>query len=349
MLLRILTLVSLSVFASTAAESCIIPTGAVLRVALAPGSPRSAKPNAVLTGSIRQPVYAGPCRALPAESKVRAVVEGTGLKVEIGPVAFRGSVVRFAKQKHAAAAAKPGPTERVLLLRVDEPVAAAGTLLPTVERGTIAAGTQVRVALESAVGSKRSKTGDPVRAVLLEPILSDGNVLVPPGTVVHGTLAAAKRARRPYRAGGVRISFQSLDVAANRAVSVPLAISAGELAGGARVDGEGGVTGSALTKKRALINLGIAYATGKILDDVIEESAKAALTAAVAGSAETAARYVGLAAGTAVFLLHRGREVQLEPHTELTLSFSRAIEMRPDPPSATSVSRPPVEPAAPLR
>jgi len=95
----------------------------------------------------------------------------------------------------------------------------------------------------------------------------------PPGErLVSGTVSQAKPPRRLYRAGSLRLSFQS---------------------------DEGTITGSALTKKRALVNLGISYA----------------------------ARYVGLGAGLAVFLLQRGREVKVEPHTELVLTFSRPVEI----------------------
>ena len=214
-----------------------------------------------------------------------------------------------------------------MLLRVESGVAMSGLEMASLPSGTIAAGTQARVALAAGVTSKRSRPGDAVEARLLEPLMSGDKVLVPAGAIVRGALSEAKRARRPYRAGGLRISFQSLQVSGERTVNAPLAVAAGDLSGGARIDKEGGITGSALTKKRALINLGIAYATGKILDDLIEEGAKAALSATVAGSAETAARYAGLAAGAAVFLMHRGREVKLDPETELVLTFSRAVEI----------------------
>ena len=116
--------------------------------------------------------------------------------------------------------------------------------------------------------------------------MSGGNVVVPEGALIEGAIANARRARRPYRAGGLRLNFHSIQFPGGRAVIVPMNITGARLSGGARVDAEGAITGSALTRKRALINLAIAYATGKILDDVIEEGAKAALGAAVAGSAE---------------------------------------------------------------
>ncbi len=76
------------------------------------------------------------------------------------------------------------------------------------------------------------------------------------------------------------------------------------------------------------LNAGVAYLTGKVLDDMLEEGAKAAMGAAVAGSAATAARYVGLASGAFVFLMHRGRDVSLGPQTQLELTFSRDVHIQ---------------------
>ena len=63
-----------------------------------------------------------------------------------------------------------------------------------------------------------------------------------------------------------------------------------------------------------------------------EESAKAVMGAVVAGSAATAARYVGLTSGALVFLLHRGRDVSLDAYTELELTLSREVYIPSRPP-----------------
>lgn len=46
-----------------------------------------------------------------------------------------------------------------------------------------------------------------------------------------------------------------------------------------------------------LLQIGVSYATGKILDDLMEEGIKGAAGAAAAGTAATAARYTSLAVG----------------------------------------------------
>jgi hypothetical protein len=141
----------------------------------------------------------------------------------------------------------------------------------------------------------------------------------------EGIVTRSKRARRMYRSGGLRLSFQSLRLSPGRVVDSPATIAAGDFAGAANFDEEGGLTGGALDRKRALLDIGVAYLTGKIVDDLFEEGVKAVLGVAVAGSAATAARYIGLTTGTLFFLMHRGRDVRVESHTELELIFSRDV------------------------
>ncbi len=185
----------------------------------------------------------------------------------------------------------------------------------------------MRVELSAAVSSSKNRAGDIIHARVMEPVIVGGQVVVPEGTVFDGVVTQSRRAPRMYRSGRLRLSFQSLQMA-GAVAGVPATLSAGEFGSTANLDAEGGLTGGALDRKRALVNAGVAYLTGKILDDALEESAKAVMGIAVAGSAATAARYVGLTSCTLVFLLHRGRDVSLGAHTELELTFSRDVHIQ---------------------
>ena len=90
------------------------------------------------------------------------------------------------------------------------------------------------------------------------------------------------------------------------------------------MDAEGGISGGPAGKARMLIDVGAAYATGKILDDLLEEGLKWGFGPAISGSAATAARYVGLGAGGVLLLLQRGRDVNLPAYSELELTIARA-------------------------
>ena len=106
-----------------------------------------------------------------------------------------------------------------------------------------------------------------------------------------------KPSRRLHRSGRFRVAFQQI----SGGPAITAALSALDPAEKTqlRVDSEGAVTGGPQSKAKMLVQLGVSYVTGKIVDDLMEEGIKAALGAAVAGSAATAARYTSLAIGTA--------------------------------------------------
>ena len=69
----------------------------------------------------------------------------------------------------------------------------------------------LQTSLEESLTSAKNKVGDPIRAVVVEPVLNpDGSVAVPQGAVVQGTITKAKRARRFALAGDLRFNFNQL-------------------------------------------------------------------------------------------------------------------------------------------
>lgn len=190
------------------------------------------------------------------------------------------------------------------------------------------AAVSVRVDLLTPLSSAKNREGDLVRAQAVEPVLVNGQAILPAGTVFEGVVAQSKRAQRPYRSGRMRLSSSSLLLPSGQLAQIVVTPTAGQFVNATRLDAEGEFTG-ALNRKQALLNLVVAYLAGKIFDDLIEEGAKAALGAAVSGSAATAARYVGLGVGTFVFLMHRGHEGSLASQTELQLTFVREARIRP--------------------
>ena len=362
MMFLLRAVVILTVVCECAAADCVLRGGSVLRVVLA--EKVTPKPDAILTGQLDRPVYNGACQALPQGVRVRAVVARIekqhakhaafawvarlngaeaippsvilrSAQVELADgttVPLAAHFVRLASERHREAGAKPQrDRRRVLLLESDGPMsvpASAPDSHPPAD-GVVPAGTAVRVDLAGPIHSGRTRVGDVLQARVAEPVVIDGHTVVPEGAMIEAVIAQARGARRMYRPGHVRLSFRSLLLPNGRHAEVSLSTSAGELSHATRFDAEGGLTGGPASRKRMLLNLGVAYATGKVLDDLVEEGAKAALGAAVAGSAATAARYVGLGTGALAFLLHRGHDVTLDPHTELELTFSRDLDLRP--------------------
>jgi hypothetical protein len=361
--LLILGVLSLGLSSAQGAE-CVAPAGTALRVVLPAAASLKPAAGAVVEGELGRSVYSGVCEALPSGSKVRAVVERVDKprvtpvwgwlrwwagarsapatltlgKVEITPPGqpartVPAQFVRLAVERHleAGKGMRRGDRQKVLLMTLSEPLRSPGTDTGTklAADGVIGSGTRVRVDLVTELHTARSRSGDVVQLRVAEPVTAGGAVLVPEGAIFEGVILRARRAARPYRAGRLRLSLQALRLPAGQRYAASVTPTAGAFAGATNMDSEGGLSGGAIDRKRAVLNAGLAYITGKILDDLLEEGAKGAIGVAAAGSAETAGRYVGLAAGAVVFLMHRGREVTLGPHTEMELTFARELRIAP--------------------
>ena len=299
-------------------------------------------------GRLARPIFSGACQAIPQDARVRAVVErveGRGIgavtygvlkrlvgasnkrgRVTLGSItvdvpgggtaAVHARLLRMETVRQLAASDRRLPAERsrLLLLEVMEPleVPHITDAVAPVSNGSIPAGTSVRVDLITSLHTGKNRIGDVFQARVVEPVLVGNHLAIPEGAVFEGIVSQAKRAGRPYRSGRMRLSFQTFRLPGGQPIEIAVSATGGALAHSITMDAEGGLHGGPLDRKQALINIGVAYATGKFLDDMIEESAKAALGAAVAGSAATVARYVGLSAGTVMFLMHRGRDVSLD-------------------------------------
>ena len=100
-----------------------------------------------------------------------------------------------------------------------------------------------------------------------------------------------------------------------------------------RVDGEGVVSGGPASRGKMLIQLGVSYLTGKVLDDLMEEGIKAGFVTVATGTAATVARYTSLAVGTTLFILQRGRDASLPAYSPVELSLIRPVELRLTSPS----------------
>ncbi len=77
-----------------------------------------------------------------------------------------------------------------------------------------APGSIVHARLLTSVDSERSKPGDKIEAALEQPLFSsDHKVVLPEGTLVEGTVVVAKKAGWFHRAGRLRFTFQSVELA----------------------------------------------------------------------------------------------------------------------------------------
>jgi hypothetical protein len=145
---------------------------------------------------------------------------------------------------------------------------------------------------------------------------------------MEGEIVHCKRPRRLRRAGQMRLAFGKVNLPDGGALELTAAVNTLEALRDSRMtlDAEGTIRAGAATKKRAALDLGLAYVVGKVADDVLEEGVKAGASAVAAGSVATVARYVGIAAGAAFFFAHRGPDVALPEYAELEIVLTRREE-----------------------
>lgn len=153
-------------------------------------------------------------------------------------------------------------------------------------RVTIPAGTEMRVRLESNVGSDISSTRDTVRGRLAQGIVVNGQTVVPSGSQLTGIVVDAKEAGKVKGRGRISLRFTSLT--------------------SARTDDDYRISTRTWTKvapsgkEKDAATIALPAAGGAIIGAVTGGGKGAAVGAAIGGGA-----------GTAVVLSTRGKDVRL--------------------------------------
>jgi len=65
-----------------------------------------------------------------------------------------------------------------------------------IERPMLPAGSLIRVRLKTTLSDKTNKTGDPFTALVIEPVVGNGEEIIPAGSVVNGHVAFVKESGR---------------------------------------------------------------------------------------------------------------------------------------------------------
>ena len=188
--------------------------------------------------------------------------------------------------------------------RVEPPaaVAAARTAeVPVYREFILPAGTTLPLELKSTIASDVSEVEDTVRATVRNPVTIDGQEVLPVGTELSGHVTEAERAGRVK--GRARIAFQFTSL---------------------RYDGERRslrtdpvVQEAEATKGEDATKIGIGAGAGAVIGAVVGGKSAAAKGAAIGG-----------AAGTGAVLATRGKEVRLEPGTDLAARLAAPLSIR---------------------
>ncbi|MCC6361925.1 MAG: hypothetical protein IT165_00280 [Bryobacterales bacterium] len=347
------------------ADSIRLPSGAILRAVTEEGVRPPVKPGVAVLAGFASPVYSRDRIAIPAGSKLKLTIgdpvphkgpsalrraalmmagrtpqfhhpndasvrsaelqlpSGAALPLDVDLVdLFPDSPVR-PKKGHA-----PRPPKRAsVIVRLKNPVDVPESApLPAYAGETVPAGASLRVMLLSPLSASGNANGDTVRARLLQPLLVDGRVALPEGTELEASLVRRKPPRSFSRSGSFGLNFRKAIAQGGLTWDISADLSGAVASrGGVHIDPEGTLSGGSRSKKRAAIDLGVAYVAGKIVDDLVEEGIKAIWTTASSGTVAGAARWVGIGSGAFLFFLQQGRDVYLPQYSELTVTLNRPL------------------------
>src|SRR6202034_4043694 len=71
-------------------------------------------------------------------------------------------------------------------------------------------GSVVRARLKTGLSSATAKTGEPVEAVITEPLVASNHLIFPEGSVIKGSVVEVAPARRLGRNGQLRVLFREV-------------------------------------------------------------------------------------------------------------------------------------------
>lgn len=145
----------------------------------------------------------------------------------------------------------------------DADLKGAGAVLPAPHPGGEAESvvlpaerTQIHVTASSTISTDESQVGDPVTARTAEPVVADGEVVIPAGSTVHGRVTEIERGEYPIRRPSIEIVYDRIETPDGRVIPID-----------ARTSGEVGTVvqhprGDHNRMRNILIGAGVGAATG---------------------------------------------------------------------------------------
>lgn len=185
---------------------------------------------------------------------------------------------------------------------------------------TIPAQTEATVRLLSGIHSQVSHVGDPITARLLQPVLIDGRVALPTGSLIEGRITRIRTAGRMRRPAELALRFDRITLPDGQDQPILAGLSALDHPSSlkARVDSEGQLKGT-----KGLSWKGIA-------GGLIGVGGAATLHSQLAGAAAlgTSLPLGGGAMLGYTFLWPRGNDVHLPPETDLRIRLHHSLTVR---------------------
>jgi len=177
-------------------------------------------------------------------------------------------------------------------------------------------GTHVLLRMLNSVSTRTAAEGNQVYLETVTPVAIGGQIVIPPGTYVQGSVSHAKRSGRVKGRAELGLRLETITFAAGKQFKISPRLStvdSGET--GQKVDDTESLVKQAPTVGKDAAQVAIMAGSGAAIGGLADRSFKGAGIGAGAGTA------VGLATA----LLTRGNEVELHQGTTLDVVFDRDV------------------------
>jgi type IV secretory pathway VirB10-like protein len=193
---------------------------------------------------------------------------------------------------HAQATAEPAATA---------PPEPEPTSVPTPKPKVVPSGTALAIVLEQELSTKTARPEDPVVASLADDVRVDGEVLLPKGAEVHGSVVSSVRSGRTQGRAHIVVAFTEVRVNSR---SYPIEATGFDVTAGSSKGKDAKIAGGA--------------------------AAAGVLIGAIAGGGSGAVKggLIGGAAGGAAVLATRGVEVELKAGSEYKIELKKSLRVR---------------------
>lgn len=183
----------------------------------------------------------------------------------------------------------------------------------------IPAGSHVLLRMVNSVSTRTAKAGDQVYLQTASPIATGGQIVVPVGTYVNGTVAAARRSGRVKGRAEIALRLDTMTFADGKAVRIEPhvdSVDSGPFA--QRVENNEGAVKQASSKLQDAGRIAILAGSGAALGGLTDRGWAGTGIGAAAGGV----------VGAAVALLTRGHEVDLRAGSTLDVVFDRPLTIQ---------------------
>lgn len=186
----------------------------------------------------------------------------------------------------------------------------------------VIAGTQVRLTLTNGVSTRVAHDGDPLTAVVAEPVFTGNRLLLPAGAKIHGTIRSVERPKwfSMFRGGAaMNINFNSVEIE-SRVFPIRMSILSiydGATDSGKRRKDVRTVEGVVVEQKQDI--------KGDIEDVAIGTSGGSLL--GVVFSRIVRGTVIGLVGSSAYIVAKKGKEVELPAQTGMIVRLDSTLSL----------------------